>query len=95
MATGKDMNAIVQAWTELVPRVHDKYTGLLGEMYGWSLAAAHLGLPHTLAESFMISNTEMGGGEGWSLIDVLGDEEVCEYPTTAVEEHKLPYVVIV
>ena len=93
MATGRDMYAIVRAWCELVPRVHDVYQHLLGEMYGWSLAAAHLGLPHTLAESFMISAVDIGSGEGWALIDALGDDEICEFSTLKEKEDKLPYVI--
>ncbi len=91
MATGKDMWAIVSAWTELVPAVHHVYVHLLGEMYGWSLGAAHVGLPHTLAESFMISATHIGQGEGWALIDDLKDDEVCEYSVMKDYEDKLPY----
>lgn len=91
MATGKDMWAIVNAWTELVPNVHHVYEHLLGEMYGWSLGAAHVGLPHTLAESFMISATGMNHGEGWELIDALKDDEVCEYSVMKDYEDKLPY----
>ena len=86
------MMAIVTTWCELVPRVHAVYVHLLGEMYGWSLAAAHLGLPHTLAESFMISATHIGRGEGWALVDVLRQDEVCEYPSPREEEGRLPYV---
>lgn len=92
MATGKDMLNIVTVWCELVTRVHKVYEHLLGEMYGWSLAAAHLGLPHTLAESFMVSAVDIGSGEGWPLVDVLEDDEVCEYSTLKEKEDKLPYV---
>jgi hypothetical protein len=60
-------------------------------MYGWSLGAAHAGLPHTLAESFMISATQIGQGEGWALIDDLKDDEVCEYSVMTDYEDKLPY----
>jgi len=91
MATGRDMFAIVTSWCELVPRVHDVYKHLLGEMYGWSLAAAHLGLPHTLSESFMVSAVDIGSGEGWRLIDNLGDDEICEFSTLKEKEDKLPY----
>ncbi|KAL3774194.1 hypothetical protein ACHAW5_000172 [Stephanodiscus triporus] len=93
MATGRDMFAIVNIWCELVPSVHHVYKHLLGEMYGWSLAAAHLGLPHTLAESFMISDTAMSYGEGWPLIDQLMDDELCEISTLREKEDKLPYVI--
>ena len=93
MATGRDMYNIVKNWCQLVPRVHTVYKHLLGEMYGWSLAAAHLGLPHTLAESFMISSVDIGDGEGWALIDVLSDDDVCEYSTLKEKEDQLPYVI--
>lgn len=93
MATGRDMWSIVMAWTELVPRVHDVYEGLLGEMYGWSLGAAHVNLPHVLATSFMISNTQVGGDEGWALIDNLAQEDVCLYSSTVENEEKLPYTI--
>lgn len=92
MATGRDMFAIVTNWCELVVRVHHVYEHLLGEMYGWSLAAAHLGLPHTLAESFMVSSVDVSSGEGWPLIDALGDDEICDYSTLKEKEDKLPYV---
>jgi len=79
MATGRDMHAIVNTWCELVPSVHAGYTELLGEMYGWSLAAAHLELPHVLAESFMVSETDMtAGGEGWPIIDQMKDDDICD-----------------
>eukprot|EP00804_Cyclotella_cryptica_P004609 CCRYP_006929-RA/>CCRYP_006929-RA protein AED:0.02 eAED:0.02 QI:216/1/1/1/1/1/2/574/502 len=93
MATGRDMYNIVNAWCMLVPRVHHVYTGLLGEMYGWSLGAAHINLPHVLAESFMVSNTDISDGEGWELIDALQDNEVCEYSTMKELEDKLPYTI--
>ena len=93
MATGRDMVSIVNAWCELVPRVHHVYKHLLGEMFGWSLGAAHVGLPHTLAESFMISATEIGSGEGWPLIDVLSNDEITEFSTLKEKEDKLPYVI--
>jgi hypothetical protein len=49
------------------------------------LAAAHLGLRHTVAHSFMVSEVH-GGGEGWNLIDAIPAKDVCrnfpksEYP---------------
>lgn len=73
--------------------MHDVYEHLLGEMFGWSLGAAHVGLPHTLAESFMISAVEVGSGEGWPLIDVLKDDDICEYSALKEKEEQLPYVI--
>jgi hypothetical protein len=46
-----------------------------------------------LAESFMISDTAMGSGEGWPLIDQLKDDELCEISTLREKEDKLPYVI--
>lgn len=86
-------NLTMQIRFNLEYRVHHVYPGLLGEMYGWSLGAAHVNLPHTLAESFMVSNTEISDGEGWQLIDQLKDDEVCNYSTVKELEDKLPYTI--
>lgn len=54
-------------------------------MFGYNLAAAHLGLRHTVAHSFAVSDV-FSGGEGWPLIDAVPAEDVChnfppsEYP---------------
>jgi hypothetical protein len=85
VATAKDMYAIASTWSEVVPRVHDEYPHLLAEMFGFNLAAAHLGLRHTVAHSFMVSDVR-AGGEGWKLIDAIPAKDVChnfpksEYP---------------
>ena len=99
IATGSDMYAIVNQWCTLVTRVHGipykrPHDDLMDEMYGWSLAVAHLKLPHTLAESFMISNTDVGdSSEGWPLIDTFNNDELCEYPLSAEKADKVPYVI--
>ncbi|KAG7354688.1 hypothetical protein IV203_004044 [Nitzschia inconspicua] len=85
VATAKDMWSIVTTWSDIVPRVHDEYPYLLAEMFGYNLAAAHLGLRHTIAHSFAVSDI-FSGGEGWPLIDAVPAEDVChnfppsEYP---------------
>ena len=80
VATAKDMYAIVTKWCEVVPKVHDQYPHLLAEMFGYNLAAAHLGLRHTIAHSFAVSDPT-AGGEGWKLIDKVSHEDVCtNYP---------------
>lgn len=84
VATAKDMYAIVSKWSEIVARVHDSYPFLLAEMFGYNLAIAHLGLRHTIAFSFMVS--DVFAGEGWKLIDPIPGEDIChnfpksEYP---------------
>ncbi len=97
IATGADMYAIVNQWCSLVVRVHRapysrNHDDLLDEMFGWSLAVAHLSLPHILVESFMISNTD-AGDEGWPLIDALNNDELCEFPMSSEKRNKLPYVI--
>ena len=56
-------------------------------MYAYSMAAAHLGLPHFQAHHFMASNVD-AAGEGWAHIDALGDD-VCN-PVRKYERRKLP-----
>lgn len=79
IATAKDMYAISQKWTEFVPRVHDQYPHLLAEMFAYCFAAAHLNLPHRVAQSFMVSDV-FSGGEGWKLVQAMGKEKVCDPP---------------
>ncbi|OEU14080.1 hypothetical protein FRACYDRAFT_226996 [Fragilariopsis cylindrus CCMP1102] len=79
------MWSLVTTWSDIVPRVHDEYPHLLAEMFGYNLAAAHLGLRHTVAHSFAVSDP-WAGGEGWPLIDKVPKENICknfpksEYP---------------
>ena len=56
-------------------------------MFGYNFAAAHLGLRHTIAHSFMVSDIA-AGGEGWRLIEPVRDADVCyNFP-----KEKLPHV---
>lgn len=85
IATAKDMWSIVSKWAEIVPRVHEDYPHLLAEMFGYNLAAAHLGLRHTIAHSFMVSDI-WAGMEGWQLVTKVERKDIChnfpksEYP---------------
>lgn len=82
VATAKDMYAIVKTWSDIVPRVRDQYPYLLAEMFAFNIAAAHLGLRHTLAFSFMVSDVGTGG-EGWPLVEKVDANDVCHnYPKT-------------
>mmetsp|Transcript_24800 Transcript_24800/g.36949 ORF Transcript_24800/g.36949 Transcript_24800/m.36949 type:complete len:535 (-) Transcript_24800:985-2589(-) len=76
IATSRDMYAIATKWTEFVPSVHKQYPELLAEMFAFSIAAAHVKLPHTIVDSLMISNP--GGREGDAFIHNIPDGEVCE-----------------
>jgi peptidyl serine alpha-galactosyltransferase len=88
IATAKDMYAIVQKWTEFVPLIHDDYPHLLAEMFGYNVAAAHLGLRHSIAQSFMVSDIQ-AGGEGWKLIHNVEPKDICyNFPPA-----QLPHVI--
>jgi hypothetical protein len=77
LATGRDMYAIAEKWVEFAPKVHKQYPRLLAEMFAYCIAAAHLKLPHKLVKSLMISDKGCIDLEGWSFVDRLPSETVC------------------
>ena len=79
IATALDMHAIAQKWVEFVPLVHSLFPELMAEMYAFSIASAHLELPHQLVGSLMISDTNTDGGEGWKWIDALPADNICDF----------------
>uniref|UniRef100_A0A7S4ITT2 Uncharacterized protein n=1 Tax=Odontella aurita TaxID=265563 RepID=A0A7S4ITT2_9STRA len=92
LATARDMYQIAMKWTETVPKVHAEYPHLLAEMYAYCIAAADKKLPHQIVDSLMVSATGMNG-EGWSLVDRVPAEEVCEYASNLDHKvHALPNV---
>ena len=76
-----DMYKLSVAWTQFVPRVFEKYPHLLAEMYAYSMAAAHVELPHQQFENFMVSN-DGAYGEGWPLVDII--EDTCKPPVNGI-----------
>jgi hypothetical protein len=82
------MYQIAKHWTYFLPRIRDVFTGMMAEMYGYSMAAAHLRLPHQLSEKFMISEEEQTS-EGWDFLKDMSREDAC-LPNVAQE--KLPFV---
>ena len=68
-------------------RVYSKYPHLLAEMYAYSMASAHLGLPHFQASHYMVSNVD-ASGEGWEHVDALGDD-VCS-DVRSYKDRRLP-----
>lgn len=78
VATVKDMYSIVKKWSDIVPRVHENYPELMAEMFAFNSAVAHLGLRHTIAYSFMVSDFKTAG-EGWPLIDKVDAKDVCHH----------------
>ena len=78
LAVASDMHAIAVTWSDFAPRVHRQYPHLLAEMYAYCIAAAHLGLPHMMIDSLMVSSAGVGG-EGWPLVNSIPSEEVCTF----------------
>lgn len=77
----QDIWRIARSWTDFVPRVFEKYPYLLAEMYAYSMGAAHEKLPHLQLEHYMVSNTDVGIGEGWPHVDKMDD--VCVPPDSS------------
>ena len=92
LATAHDFYVIVQHWTKFVHSVHLEYPHLLAEMYAYSIAAAHVNLPHVILPSLAVSNTLMSSTEeAWSAIDNMDANQVC-FPTTNDKEQYTPYI---
>ncbi len=82
----KDMRKIAKKWAECVPKVYEEYPELLAEMYAYSIAAAHLQLPHLRLDHYMISNID-ASGEGWPFVDRLEETYVCgDYPDLGTQQ---------
>jgi hypothetical protein len=73
--TAQDLYDVVLLWTKIVPDVHRHYPDLLGEMFGYSIAAAHLGLKHQLALGLMISNPDVDR-EGWQFLQDVAPQDL-------------------
>mmetsp|Transcript_40926 Transcript_40926/g.96041 ORF Transcript_40926/g.96041 Transcript_40926/m.96041 type:complete len:548 (-) Transcript_40926:190-1833(-) len=76
IATSRDMYKIATKWADFVPRVHDQLPSLMAEMFAYSWASAHLGLPHQVFHHGMISSIG-AQGEGWDFVNNLEDTEIC------------------
>ena len=91
LATGKDMYAIAKHWVMFLPRVHDIFPHFMAEMHAYSVAAAHLRLPHQLTPEFMVS--DVGDGlshrEGFGFLANVTPANAC-LPDIAQEN--LPFV---
>ncbi|KAL7543879.1 hypothetical protein ACHAXR_013282 [Thalassiosira sp. AJA248-18] len=100
ISTELDAYKIAVKWAEFVPKVHHVFPQLMAEMYAYSIATAHLELPHQLMASLMVSDTSTsgggsgGGGEGWELIDQIQGEEVCSFAMNSLDAdvHPMPSV---
>ena len=78
IAMGRDMYRIVAVWAAVAVPVYNACDGeFLSEMYAYSAAAAHLGLPHLLGYNIMISEPGINVQEGWNDIDTISNEQIC------------------
>jgi len=85
MLTARDMYRLVHHWAKFLPLINNNFVGMMGEMYGYCTAAAHLNLRHQIATGFMVSNVVISEGEGWDFMDhVTGDAcDVAKFRDTA------------
>ena len=84
VATGKDMYQIAVHWVKFLPKYHEFFQGMMCEMHSYSLAAAHLQLPHKLADGFMVS--DLDSNENFSFVDdKMTKSSVCQNPPNLVE----------
>jgi peptidyl serine alpha-galactosyltransferase len=88
LGLAQDMYAIAVHWVKFLPRVHDIFPQFMAEMHAYSIAAAHLEMPHQLSKGFMISDVGTGH-EAFGFLDNLTRKETClaEFP-----KEKLPFV---
>jgi hypothetical protein len=100
------MYQIVTHWVKFLPKVFEYFPQFMAEMHGYSVAAAHLQLPHRLARGFMIST--VANYENFDFVDTaLNRTNTCEaaavaasstskrgitIPSVQVSVTKLPYV---
>jgi hypothetical protein len=80
VSTAQDMYDLAKHWVKFLPRVHEIFPEFMAEMHAYSVAAAHLQLPHQLNEGFMVSDIKGGSGkdrEGFSFLDNVTRENAC------------------
>lgn len=77
LATVSDMHRIAVSWSAFVAPTYAQYPHLLAEMFAYSIAAAHLELPHALLDSLMVSDVSAAGGEGWALVERIPPQQLC------------------
>eukprot|EP00546_Thalassionema_frauenfeldii_P016667 CAMPEP_0178905406 /NCGR_PEP_ID=MMETSP0786-20121207/6260_1 /TAXON_ID=186022 /ORGANISM="Thalassionema frauenfeldii, Strain CCMP 1798" /LENGTH=237 /DNA_ID=CAMNT_0020577015 /DNA_START=620 /DNA_END=1330 /DNA_ORIENTATION=- len=86
LATGKDMFALATHWVKFLPKVHRLFPEFMAEMHAYSVAAAHLEMPHQLTKAFMISDI---AADRFRFLDDVSRAEACNANIPASE---LPFV---
>jgi hypothetical protein len=77
IATAFDAYRLAKRWTELCQPVHRIFPNMLAEMYAYILAAADLGIQHTISQSLMWSDPRIQYTEPWDLIEGMKVEDLC------------------
>lgn len=72
IATARDAYRIALHWVDFLPKVHAIFPPFMCEMHAYSVAAAHLRLPHKLAGGFMVS--DVTSDEDYSFLEG-GDDD--------------------
>jgi hypothetical protein len=78
VAVAADMDRLVLVWAAVVVPVYQLTQEHLSEMFAYSVAAIHLQLPHQLSYAFMITDPHIVDKEGWSAIDAIPADQVCD-----------------
>jgi hypothetical protein len=75
--TGRDMYRVTKQWSSFLPHLFDVSPQFMAEMYGYSLAAAHLNIPQQLAYGMMISDIP-SEQEGFYFLKDAPPEAICD-----------------
>jgi len=84
-----DMGPLAKLWSQFMPRILEQSPEikLESDMYAYNVAAAHLGLRHTLLEHYMVSNPDKPG-EGWDWVDPFVDKNLnCNSPESLLGQN--------
>lgn len=76
LLTGHDMYKVVNLWCEFLVKIYQYFPFLMAEMYGYSMAVAHLQLRHQLSFQTMISEPTIPL-EGWQHLEGLTPNQTC------------------
>ena len=92
LGTGKNMYDIATHWVKFLPRVHTIFPKFMAEMHAYSIAAAHLQLPHQLAKGFMLSDVTAHHQEAFGFLDNVTRQDACGGANINIPVDKLPLV---
>ena len=84
----KDASVLFKSWADVMDPVYQHEKGVIGDMYAYSMSAAHLQLPHSRLNSFMVSAPDASSSEAWQWVDKMSwDPCVDELEELDLVEH--------